>query len=42
MSGAFAQVMTLFSLSKVIHETSVTPDGTEVTDIEYKISLGVQ
>ena len=42
MTGAFTQVTILVALLKVIHETSVTPDGTDVTDIEYTISLVVQ
>ena len=42
MTGAFTQVTTLDALSKEIHEVSVTPDGTDVTVIEYTISLGVQ
>ena len=42
MAGAFTQVISLVKLLKVIHEVSVTPDGTDVTDIVYTISLGLQ
>ena len=42
MAGAFTHVISLVKLLKVIHEVSVTPDGTDVTVIEYTISLGVQ
>jgi hypothetical protein len=34
ITGAFTQVTTLVVSLKVIHEESVTPDGTDVTDIE--------
>jgi hypothetical protein len=37
--GALTQVTTLVALLKVIHDVSITPDGTAVTFMEYKISL---
>ena len=40
--GALTQDTTLVALLKVIHEVSVTPNGTDVMSIEYTISLGLQ
>ena len=42
MTGAFSQVTTLVKLLKVIHEVSLTPDGIDVTAIEYIMSLETQ
>ena len=39
LTGALNQFTTLVALLKVIHEVSVTPDGIDVTAIEYTMSL---
>ena len=36
---AYSQFTTLVALLKLIHEVSVTPDGIDVTAIEYIMSL---